>query len=53
MITLLLLVCATYGVVLGAHSVMVNRAFSTTPAKSFQQHPLLFITNHTDHTFYL
>jgi len=33
-------------------SFVVNRAFSTMPAKGLQKHPLLFTTNHTDRTFF-
>jgi len=55
MITLLLLVRATYIWVLFFMHILfvVNRAFSTTPAKWLQQRPLQFATNHIDCTFFL
>jgi len=32
---------------------VVNHTFNTTPLERFQQHPLLFTTNHTDRTFFV
>jgi len=32
---------------------MVNRTINTTPPERLQQHPLLFTTNHTDHTLFV
>jgi len=54
-ITLLLLVRATHiWALFFAHiPFVVNRTFNATPMERLQQHPLLFTTNRTYHTFFL
>jgi len=54
-ITLLLLVRVTHiWALCFAHiPFIVNRTFNATPTERLQQHPLLFATNRTYHTFFL